>query len=57
MQTAVTNFKLNKKGYVIRGQATPRSFTEYWDVALDANNKAYIVSIYQIKKSDPKNIS
>jgi len=48
----IVNFKLNSQGYVISGEAAPRLFSEYWDVALDANNKAYIVSIYQIRNSD-----
>ena len=40
------NFKISQKGYVISGQSTARAFTEYWDIALDANNKCYLVNIY-----------
>ena len=46
------NFKLNAQGYITRGQAIPRLFTEYWDIALDTDNKAYIVFIYQTTKND-----
>lgn len=42
----VINFKLSQKGYVISGQPIKRAFTEYWDIALDANNKCYLVTIY-----------
>ncbi|MGD1920766.1 MAG: hypothetical protein ACFCAD_18905 [Pleurocapsa sp.] len=44
------NFKLSQKGYVISGQATSRSFSEYWDVGLDTNNKCYLVTIYKTAK-------
>ena len=40
------NFKVSSRGYILSGQPEPRLFTEYWDIALDIDNKCYIVTIY-----------
>ena len=42
-------FQISDKGYVLSGQPQLRYFTEYWDIALEMNNKSYIVGIYKIK--------
>ena len=41
------NFKVCPKGYVVSGKPEPLLFTEYCDVALDADNKCYLVTIHQ----------
>ena len=43
------NFKISPRGYVISGKSEHRLFTEYWDVALDAENKCYLVIIHQVQ--------
>ena len=43
------NFKLSPEGYITSGQPEPRYFTEYWDVALDADNKCSLVTIHQVE--------
>ena len=42
----IINFKLSPRGYITSGRSQLRSFTEYWDIALDADNKCYLVTIY-----------
>ena len=42
------SFKVSQKGYVLSGKSQLRYFTEYWDIALNADNKSYIVTIYKI---------
>ena len=42
-------FQVSDKGYILGGQPQLRYFTEYWDIALEMNNKSYIVGIYKIK--------
>lgn len=44
------NFKISPRGYVISGKSEHRLFTEYWDVALDAENKCYLVIIHQVQQ-------
>ena len=42
-------FEVSKTGYILSGQSQLRSFTEYWDIAFDSNNKCYIVAVLKAK--------
>ena len=52
----IVAFKISDLGYVLKGQSPLYSFTQYWDIALDTNNKSYIVTICQIKDEIRSNI-
>lgn len=45
----MSRFRVSDKGYVLSGKPQLRYFTEYWDIALEKNNKSYIVDIYRFK--------
>ena len=42
-------FEVSKSGYILSGEPRSRSFTEYWDIALDPNDKYYIFAICEAK--------
>ena len=42
------NFKVSVKGYILRGEPYPRSFSEYWDIRLDSENNCYLIKITQV---------
>jgi Pretoxin HINT domain len=44
----MVNFKLSPQGFVLSGKTCSRSFTEYWDIAVDLNKKCYLTNISQI---------
>ncbi|MGL5927097.1 MAG: hypothetical protein ACRC32_29755, partial [Chroococcidiopsis sp.] len=44
----MTNFKVSPQGYVLSGEPEPRSFTEYWNISIDSENKCYLTGIEQI---------
>ncbi|AFY87827.1 hypothetical protein [Chroococcidiopsis thermalis] len=44
----ITNFVLSPQGYVRSGEPEPRSFTEYWNISIDAENKWYLMGIEQV---------
>ena len=39
------NFELSLEGYVLSGEPSPRSFTEYWDIGVDSAGKWYLINI------------
>ncbi|NER78991.1 MAG: hypothetical protein F6K42_05310 [Leptolyngbya sp. SIO1D8] len=39
------NFSLSPKGYVLSGEAYPRSFTEYWKIRIDSAKRCYLMDI------------
>ena len=43
------SFQIRDRRYVLSGRSQLRHFTEYWDIALGANNKGYIVAICEIQ--------
>lgn len=44
----MTNFEVSPQGYVRSGEPEPRSFTEYWNISIDAENKWYLMGIEQV---------
>ncbi|PSB59764.1 hypothetical protein C7B79_28240, partial [Chroococcidiopsis cubana CCALA 043] len=44
----ITNFVLSPQGYVRSGEPEPRSFTEYWNISIDAENQWYLMGIEQV---------
>jgi hypothetical protein len=44
----ITNFVLSPQGYVLSGAPEPRSFTEYWNISIDTENKWYLTGIEQV---------
>lgn len=44
----MTNFEVSPQGYVLSGEPEPRSFTEYWNISIDAENRWYLTGIEQI---------
>jgi Pretoxin HINT domain len=42
------NFEISAEGYVISGEAEPRSFTEYWMIAIDSGENLCLIDIEQI---------
>ncbi|MBE9016726.1 hypothetical protein IQ272_11370 [Chroococcidiopsidales cyanobacterium LEGE 13417] len=44
----MTNFEVSPQGYVLSGEPEPRSFTEYWNITMDAENKWYLTGIEQV---------
>ena len=41
------NFELSSKGYVLSGEAHPRSFTEYWTIRIDSVKRYWLMNIAQ----------
>ncbi|PSM48379.1 hypothetical protein C7Y66_14675 [Chroococcidiopsis sp. CCALA 051] len=44
----MTNFEVSPQGYVLSGEPEPRSFTEYWSISIDVENKWYLIGIEQV---------
>lgn len=44
----MVNFELSSKGFVVSGEPSPRSFTEYWDIALDKTKQCRLAGIEQV---------
>ncbi|MEO1348056.1 MAG: Hint domain-containing protein [Cyanobacteria bacterium J06635_15] len=44
----MVNFEISSKGFVLSGEPYPRSFTEYWDIAVDNTKKCLLAGIEQV---------
>lgn len=44
----MTNFEVSPQGYILSGEPEPRSFTEYWNISIDAENRWYLTGIEQV---------
>ena len=42
------NFEISTEGYILSGEAYPRSFSEYWTIAVDDDKKCVLMDIDQI---------
>lgn len=43
----MVNFELSRRGFVLSGEAYPRSFTEYWSIGVDNTKKCNLMEINQ----------
>ena len=42
------NFEISTEGYILSGEPHPRSFSEYWTIAVDDDKKCVLMDIDQI---------